>query len=162
MARPGNGQPEPDPYQLLGVARQATPAEITQAWRRRARAEHPDARPRDVGAPARFRALAEAYEVLSDPVRRAAYDQEARATAPEARSAAGSAVRVTVLSRSGPPAPSPASAPARGAPLRAGPVYVKPPDSPPARGPARDERARLMLLAELAARYQENVWDRPW
>jgi curved DNA-binding protein CbpA len=167
MARPGNGQPEPDPYQLLGVARQATPAEITQAWRRRARAEHPDARPRDIGAPARFRALAEAYEMLSDPVRRAAYDQEAagqeaQATVPEARSAAGTAVRVTVLSRSGPPAPSPASAPVRGAPLRAGPVHVEPPDSPPARGPARDERARLMLLAELAVRYLEDVWDRPW
>jgi hypothetical protein len=105
--------------------------------------------------------------MLSDPVRRAAYDQkaavqEAQATAPEARSAARTAVRVTVLSRSGPPAPSPASAPARGAPLRAGPVHVEPPDFPPTRGPARDERARLMLLAELAARYLEDVWDRPW
>jgi curved DNA-binding protein CbpA len=162
MARPANGQPEPDPYQLLGVARQATPAEITQAWRRRARAEHPDARPRDVGAPARFRALAEAYEMLSDPVRRAAYDQEAKATAPEARSAAGTAVRVTVLARSRPPAPSPASAPARGAPLRAGPVHVEPPDSPSVRGPARDERAQFMLVAGLAVCYLEDVWDRPW
>jgi curved DNA-binding protein CbpA len=85
MARPRNGQPEPDPYQLLGVARQATRAEITQAWRRRARAEHPDARPRDVGATSRFRALADAYELLSDPGRRAAYDQAPQVPEPGPR-----------------------------------------------------------------------------
>ena len=67
MDKCGNGQPDPDPYQLLGVARQADQSEIAQAWRRRVRAEHPDAQPGDVGAPARFRALARAYEMLSDP-----------------------------------------------------------------------------------------------
>lgn len=82
MTRHGNGQPEPDPYQLLGVSRQATPAEITQAWRCRARAEHPDTRPRDAAAPARFRALAGAYALLSDPGRRTAYDQGTRVPEP--------------------------------------------------------------------------------
>jgi curved DNA-binding protein CbpA len=165
MASHGNGQPEPDPYRLLGVARQATNAEITQAWRRRARAEHPDARPRDAAAPARFRALAGAYALLSDPGRRAAYDRAARVPEPGSGAplpAAGTAVRVTVLARSRPPAPSPASAPARGAPLRAGPVHVEPPDSPSVRGPARDERAQFMLVAGLAVCYLEDVWDRPW
>jgi curved DNA-binding protein CbpA len=164
MAKPGNGQPEPDPYQLLGVARQATPAEIAQAWRRRARAEHPDARPADAGAPARFRALAGAYEMLSDPARRAAWDQAARVPEPgpaAPRPAAGTAVRVIVLSPSGPPSP-PAAAAARGASLWAGPVRVEPPGGPAARGAARDQRARLVLLAQAAARCLDGVREWPW
>jgi curved DNA-binding protein CbpA len=167
MARCGNGQPDPDPYQLLGVARQAAPAEIAQAWRRRVRAEHPDARPGDVGAPARFHALANAYEMLSDPARRAAYDQAARVPEPRPRApraASGTAVRVIVLSPSGPPSPPPgaASAAARGAPLWAGPVRVEPPDAPPARGAARDQCGRLVLLAEAAARYLDDMQEWPW
>jgi curved DNA-binding protein CbpA len=160
MARHGNGQPEPDPYQLLGVARQATASEITRAWRRRARAEHPDARPRDAAAPDRFRALAGAYALLSDPGRRAAYDQAARVPEPAhrvPRPAAGTAVRVTVLS---PPGVPPVAAP--GAPLRAGPVWVEAPATPAGRGASPEERARLALLAEMAARWLDGVLERPW
>ncbi|HEY0934119.1 MAG TPA: J domain-containing protein [Trebonia sp.] len=163
MARPENGPLEPDPYQLLGVARQATPAEITRAWRRRARVQHPDARPGDAGAPARFRALAGAYELLSDPGHRAAYDQGARVPEPGPRiprPPAGTAVRVTVLSPSGPP-PAPVSA-EPGAVLWAGPVRVEPSGPPPGRGAARDERAQRLLLAGLAARYLSDVRERPW
>ena len=65
----------PDLYELLKVDRGASGGEITRAWRRRAAAEHPDRRPRDAAAPARFRALTEAYQVLGDPARRAAYDR---------------------------------------------------------------------------------------
>ena len=43
MAAADQGGPGPDHYQLLGVARGASREEIAQAWRRRARAEHPDA-----------------------------------------------------------------------------------------------------------------------
>jgi DnaJ-class molecular chaperone len=75
MAAAGNGGPDPDLYQLLEVPREAPQQEIAQAWRRRARAEHPDTQPRDAAAPDRFRVLAEAYQVLSDPARRAAYDR---------------------------------------------------------------------------------------
>src|SRR5213082_2526265 len=77
MAAADHGGPGPDHYQLLGVARGASREEIAQAWRRRARAEHPDRRPgeADEEAAGRFRALAEAYHVLSDPGRRAAYDR---------------------------------------------------------------------------------------
>src|SRR5689334_22187998 len=64
-----------DLYQLLGVSREASHQEIALAWRRRARAEHPDARPADADAPERFRALAGAWQVLGDPARRAAYDR---------------------------------------------------------------------------------------
>jgi len=67
-------EPAPDLYQLLGVPPGASRQEIALAWRRRARDEHPDARPADASAPDRFRALAQAWHVLGDPVRRAAYD----------------------------------------------------------------------------------------
>lgn len=64
-----------DYYDVLGVSRDATAEEIKKAFRRLARDTHPDANPDDPQAEARFREIAEAYEVLSDPNRRAAYDR---------------------------------------------------------------------------------------
>jgi hypothetical protein len=68
---------------------------------------------------------------------------------------------VIVLAPSGPPSPPPSTA-ARGPLLWAGPVLVEPPAAPPARGAARDQSARLVLLAELAARYLDEVRESPW
>ena len=88
MAATDHGGHGLDHYQLLGVPREASRQEIAQAWRRRARAEHPDSRPADAAAAARFRALAEAYQVLADPARRAAYDRaRTRVQQPAARPA---------------------------------------------------------------------------
>ena len=64
-----------DYYQLLGVDRDASSETIKKAFRRLARATHPDANPGDPDAEAHFREVAEAYEVLSDPDRRAQYDR---------------------------------------------------------------------------------------
>lgn len=64
-----------DYYERLGVARDASQDEIKKAFRRLARETHPDANPGDASAEARFREIAEAYEVLSDPQRRARYDR---------------------------------------------------------------------------------------
>jgi len=64
---------EPDPYGLLGVARDAPRREIRRAYRRLAREQHPDLNPHPDG-PDRFVALTRAYELLSDPIARARYD----------------------------------------------------------------------------------------
>lgn len=54
-------------YDLLGVAAWAGPVEIKRAYYREARECHPEARPEESSAAARFRALTQAYQVLSDP-----------------------------------------------------------------------------------------------
>ena len=63
-----------DYYALLGVTRDASHAEIKRAFRRLARELHPDVS-EEPDAEKRFRAIAEAYEVLSDPERRRTYDR---------------------------------------------------------------------------------------
>ncbi|HEY9244723.1 MAG TPA: J domain-containing protein [Streptosporangiaceae bacterium] len=144
MAAADPNGPGPDLYQLLGVSREASREDIAQAWRRRARAEHPDSRPGDAAAPGRFRVLAGAWRVLSDPGRRAAYDR-------------------ALGSGQGPGMPAPVPVPVRrmrpggvtgpvpGPPLRAGPVRVDGPHAAPADGRDEDD-LRLAALAALALR----------
>ena len=63
-----------DPYEVLGVDRDADDAAIKKAYRRLARENHPDVNP-DPAAQERFKDVSHAYEILSDPQKRAAYDR---------------------------------------------------------------------------------------
>ena len=163
MAAADQGGPVPDLYQLLGVSRGASREEIAQAWRRRARAEHPDSRPGNAAAPGRFRALAEAWQVLSDPARRVAYDRAlAHDQQPAAPVPAGARVPVRRLAGPGWAGGLTPLARVPGLPLRAGPVRVEGSHGVPAPGGWDEENTRLAVLAELALRYLARDRGRPW
>lgn len=91
-----------DPYAILGVDRRATADEIKRAYRKLAKAHHPDRNKNDRDATARFQDIQQAYAVLSDPQKRAQYDQfgDLGAFGPEAGAAPGGA-RVYRWSSSG-------------------------------------------------------------
>src|ERR1700684_1379525 len=64
-----------DPYEVLGVSRDAGEQDVKKAFRRLARELHPDVNAHDPEAEEKFKEAAEAYEILSDPDRRATYDR---------------------------------------------------------------------------------------
>lgn len=64
-----------DFYDILGISKSATAAEIKKAYRKKAIEYHPDKNPGDSKAEALFKKSAEAYEILSDPNKKAKYDQ---------------------------------------------------------------------------------------
>ena len=130
--------------------------EIVRAYHRAAHAAHPDRQPGDPDAGTRFRVLTEAYDVLSDPARRARYDTSSRTGQSASRlpsEAAGTARRQP---GSQPPKRREASllrmSPLASAPLWAGPAHIEPPAGPVA-ARARDEPAMPAELAFLVHRY---------
>jgi molecular chaperone DnaJ len=64
-----------DYYEVLGVSKNATEDELKKAYRKMAMKYHPDKNPGDAAAEEKFKEAAEAYEVLSDPQKKARYDQ---------------------------------------------------------------------------------------
>src|SRR6478609_1685525 len=64
-----------DFYQVLGVPKDADQAAIKKAYRKLARENHPDSKPGDQAAENRFKAVAEAYDVVGDATKRAKYDE---------------------------------------------------------------------------------------
>ncbi|MCS6986085.1 MAG: J domain-containing protein [Sphingomonadaceae bacterium] len=64
-----------DPYATLGVARTASADEIKRAYRRLAKELHPDRTKGDANAAERFKAITQAYDLLSDPEKRAKFDR---------------------------------------------------------------------------------------
>jgi len=90
-----DGERSRDYYGVLGVSRDADADQLQQAYRRLARANHPDVN-RDPAAEERFKEINEAYHVLSDPDQRRRYDRfgpDFRQIPPEYADAAAGAVR---------------------------------------------------------------------
>ncbi|MGF1526475.1 MAG: molecular chaperone DnaJ [Candidatus Competibacterales bacterium] len=81
-----------DYYEILGVARDADEADIKRAYRRMAQKFHPDRNPDDADAEERFKEVKEAYEILSDADKRAAFDRFGHAGV-DAQGAAGAQAR---------------------------------------------------------------------
>ncbi|MFB0951743.1 MAG: DnaJ domain-containing protein, partial [Rhodospirillales bacterium] len=69
------GQKNKDLYWVLGVASDASAEEIKKSYRRKAREMHPDLDPGNPWAEDGFKELSAAYQIVSDPVRRAQYDR---------------------------------------------------------------------------------------
>jgi curved DNA-binding protein CbpA len=145
---PRSAQNGRDPYQVLGVAADASRQDIARAFRRAAHDAHPDTRPADPQAAARFQALTDAYDLLRDASRRADYDRRHPPAQPAAQ---------RPLAR---PRPTPASPPAP--PLRAGPVRIDPPPgmAHPWAGPAArpDDETDLTALLDW---YLHRAWGWP-
>ncbi len=66
---------QPDPYKILGVGKNASDAEIKKSYRKLARKYHPDQNAGDKQAEERFKEISQAYDTLSDPDKRKAYDR---------------------------------------------------------------------------------------
>ncbi|HKE09941.1 MAG TPA: DnaJ domain-containing protein, partial [Myxococcota bacterium] len=69
------GSGRKNPYEVLGVARDADEDTIRKAYRKLARKHHPDVNPGDKAAEERFKAISEAYAILSNAEKRRAYDE---------------------------------------------------------------------------------------
>jgi molecular chaperone DnaJ len=80
---------KPDYYATLEVPREATPEDLKKAYRKLAMKYHPDRNPNDKSAESRFKEVSEAYEVLKDGQKRAAYDRFGHAAFEQGGAAAG-------------------------------------------------------------------------
>jgi DnaJ domain len=157
-----------DPYQALGVGADASTADISRAYRRLARALHPDSQPGDAAAADQFRDVSDAYELLSDPARRTDWDRRhprpaRRPPRPPGRSAPAqwpAAPQVWPLSPAA--ADSPHLPGGTRPALWAGPVHVEPaPGAAGTAGQARPE-PRPGDLAWLLERLLAEPWDLRW
>lgn len=82
---------EKDFYQILGVSKDVSAADLKKTYRKLARKYHPDSNPGDTAAESKFKEMSEAYSVLSDAEQRAEYDQIRAMGAGSARFTAGGA-----------------------------------------------------------------------
>ena len=128
MQHPGPGRSRDDPYRVLGLDTGASRQDIARAYRRAVHDVHPDTQPGDSRATARFQALTEAYDLLTDPGRRADYDRQHPAEPPD---------RIARW-----PGSPPIVSAAGGRPVWAGPVGIEPPAAqPPPRGAGSSQAA---------------------
>ncbi|MGL4208501.1 MAG: DnaJ domain-containing protein, partial [Candidatus Adiutrix sp.] len=67
-----------DPYKVLGINKKADAAAVKSAYRKLARKYHPDVNPDNKEAEDKFKEISEAYDILSDPVKKNEYDNLGR------------------------------------------------------------------------------------
>jgi curved DNA-binding protein CbpA len=153
-----------DPYEVLGIGADATGADIVRAWRRLARALHPDSQPGDPAAAAEFQTACDAYGLLSDPARRAAYDYQQRARSARRPPSPGGPAAGPALWPFPPVAvPDETADLAHGASLRVGPVSIEPLGPPGARDRSgREPPGSPAVLAWLAYWLLADPRERPW
>lgn len=126
-----------DYYTLLGIGRGASAGEIDRAYRRAARATHPDIHPDDTSAAERFNAVTLAHATLRDPARRASYDRAHPLLRPAAR------VHIAAHQRAQPTDPVHLG---RHSPQ---PEPLQPFRASPAAGPIRDDLLELASMLSL-------------
>jgi curved DNA-binding protein CbpA len=148
------GRSHLDPYRVLGVGAGASRQDIARAYRRAVQGAHPDAQPTDPRAAARFRELTDAYDLLTDPARRAAYDRTHHPAGGQP-----SAPRPAMARWPGPRHPLVPG----GQQVVAGPVHIEPPAAPasehhPARPPAADVEDPPVTLGAWLGRRQGWPW----
>ena len=158
MELPGPRRNPGTPYGVLGVSADASQRDIARAYRRAAHRAHPDARPHDPQAAARFQTLTDAYDLLRDPGRRADYDRGNPAGDPPGQ----------------PPAAAPPSAPPRRAgaafllgvaptqPIWAGPVQIVPATAPATGRPPRRTAAEHHDPPVALGIRPGQAWSWPW
>jgi curved DNA-binding protein CbpA len=160
MERSVPGRGHHDPYRVLGVDTGASRQDIARAYRRAVQRVHPDARPADPQAAARFRELTDAYDQLTDPARRAAYDRAHHPAGdasgqPSPPSYRGPMARVT--------APRHLPGPPPGQSIWAGPVHIEPPAAPASeQDPARPSAADVEDPPVILGAWRSRRWGWPW
>lgn len=154
---------ERDPYQALGLAADASTADISRAYRRLARALHPDSQPGDAAAADQFQAVSDAYELLSDPARRTDWDRRhlRQASRPQRVPGRSAPPQGSVWPQIWPLSPAAANPPDPHPALQAGPVYVEPASPAGTAGLGRPEPG-YGDLAWILERLLAGPWDLRW
>jgi curved DNA-binding protein CbpA len=162
MERSVPGRGHRDPYRVLGVDADASRQDVARAYRHAVQRVHPDARPADPrAAAARFRELTDAYDLLTDPARRAAYDRAHHPAGEAGGQPSAPRYRSPAERGAGPRHPL---APPPGQPIWAGPVHIEePPAAPasehdPARPPAADVEDPPVILGTWPGRRRGWPW----
>jgi curved DNA-binding protein CbpA len=156
----GPGRNPDDPYRVLGVSAGASQRDIARAYRRAAQHAHPDTRPHDRQAAARFQALTDAYELLRDPDRRADYDRGHPAREPSRMPPRPTPMAERPRRPRSPFLPGPPSSQL----IWAGPVQVDPPEPASAaswHGRGTEEAAFHDPVVIVGMR-PGQVWGWPW
>lgn len=156
-----------DPYEVLGISREAASADIARAYRQLARVLHPDSHPADADAADRLRAVTAARDLLSGPARRAAHDrQTTRRPASPAQDSTPGTPRGGGTAQLHPLGPADASRgtfPPAGAEVRPGPARVEPFPQTAGTSPndAAISSAKLRLLHLISQRLRHRAY-RTW